>query len=683
MLEVTPHKHRPGYTCPGRRLLFAAAVALGVLAYTLASSAFAQAPQQLGPWRWSGVERIVVIPDIHGAYTELIELLQATNIVDNELHWIGGDAHLVSLGDLLDRGAQSREVMDLLVRLQREAPEHGGRVHVVAGNHEVMNLVGDLRYVSPAEYTAFIDLERAGQRQRAYETFLARRSEALALSFLGGGVTVAERNPEVQRDFDELYPPGYFGHRGGFAPEGYYGSWLLSLPALIVINDTVFVHGGLPAVVASAPIEKLNESYQSDLRRFFELWQQLIDAGVLAQDSIETNLTLAKTALRIADPSSCPRDQRSSCARERGAATDRQRSPSPKVVAALKELLALENSPMFGPRGPLWYRGSVRCKDILELPKLQSALANLKATRVVVGHTPTTDRRVHQLRNDSLIMADTGMLVASYHGRPALLVIEGDILEVQYLHPTERAKPLGPGGNGPYPFSEKQLREALQSAEVLDVETGWLESSSHVQLAYEGMVIDARFFPADNGQSEQRELAAQRLDALLGFDLVPIAVHRAINDKPGVIQLAFRNFLTESKRGRRKIAASGWCPLPPQRQLLEVFDLLIGHEDRSSTSYGYIQPLWDLQASQHSDAFTTVHELSGSTTALEQDLPPGVWQALRTLDEENLTVAIGDQLNDEQITALLARRDAILEIIGYPAASYDPPETAARDDKRP
>ena len=64
----------------------------------------------------------------------------------------GGEAHLVSLGDLLDRGNDSRAVMDLLMRLQEQAQQAGGRVHVVFGNHEQMNLIGDLRYVSADEY---------------------------------------------------------------------------------------------------------------------------------------------------------------------------------------------------------------------------------------------------------------------------------------------------------------------------------------------------------------------------------------------------------------------------------------------------------------------------------------------------------------------------------------------------
>ena len=65
-------------------------------------------------------------------------------------HWAAGRAHVVSLGDLLDRGADSRKVMDLLMRLQGEAAAAGGQLHVVLGNHEAMNLLGDLRYVVPA-----------------------------------------------------------------------------------------------------------------------------------------------------------------------------------------------------------------------------------------------------------------------------------------------------------------------------------------------------------------------------------------------------------------------------------------------------------------------------------------------------------------------------------------------------
>ena len=140
---------------------------------------------------------MVVVPDIHGAYPELTELLKASGVVNESLQWIAGETHLVSLGDLLDRGAESRKVMELLMRLQAEALNQGGRVHVVAGNHEIMNLVGDLRYVAAAEFAAFADIESADQRQDAYQDFLGQRSEAIALGFLGGGPGAAERDPKT------------------------------------------------------------------------------------------------------------------------------------------------------------------------------------------------------------------------------------------------------------------------------------------------------------------------------------------------------------------------------------------------------------------------------------------------------------------------------------------------------
>jgi hypothetical protein len=128
-------------------------------------------------WRWEGIQRVVVIPDIHGAYPEFVRLLQATSIVDDSLSWSGGTSHLVSLGDLLDRGAESRKVMDLLMRLQSESLEAGGYVHVVAGNHELMNLIGDLRYVSKEEYGAFAADESDAMRDAEFEKF-RRKTES-------------------------------------------------------------------------------------------------------------------------------------------------------------------------------------------------------------------------------------------------------------------------------------------------------------------------------------------------------------------------------------------------------------------------------------------------------------------------------------------------------------------------
>src|SRR5712692_6201985 len=68
-----------------------------------------------------GVERIVAVGDVHGAYEPLVEILRAAGILDRRLRWAGGRAHLVQTGDILDRGPDSRKALDLLRRLEDDA----------------------------------------------------------------------------------------------------------------------------------------------------------------------------------------------------------------------------------------------------------------------------------------------------------------------------------------------------------------------------------------------------------------------------------------------------------------------------------------------------------------------------------------------------------------------------------
>ena len=180
--------------------------------------------------------QVYAVGDVHGAYEALIELLQANRLIDKNNHWTGGKAHLVSLGDLLDRGPRSRDVMDLFRRLQSEAVAAGGRVHVLMGNHEVMNLTGDLRDVSEAEFAAFA--ETAGESAVSDEP----------------QVTGVERLPR-----------GYAEHRGAFAPDGEYGRWLMGLPLMIKVNDTVFAHGGLSPLLAAQSLADVNAAASREL----------------------------------------------------------------------------------------------------------------------------------------------------------------------------------------------------------------------------------------------------------------------------------------------------------------------------------------------------------------------------------------------------------------------------------
>src|SRR6516225_11795598 len=107
------------------------------------------------PCEIDGIERIVAVGDVHGAYDRFVAILRTAGVIDEQLHWAAGKTHLVQLGDVVDRGPDSRKALDLLRRLEAEAPPAGGQVHALLGNHEVARMLGDFRLVTPGEYAAF------------------------------------------------------------------------------------------------------------------------------------------------------------------------------------------------------------------------------------------------------------------------------------------------------------------------------------------------------------------------------------------------------------------------------------------------------------------------------------------------------------------------------------------------
>src|SRR5688572_18081852 len=114
--------------------------------------------------------RIVAVGDVHGAGPNLAQILQAAGLIDAKQKWIGGTARLVQTGDILDRGADVRAAYDLLMRLEGEARRTGGRVDVLFGNHEGMNVLHDFRDVSAEAMGRFTGGRSDDRLQKAFES---------------------------------------------------------------------------------------------------------------------------------------------------------------------------------------------------------------------------------------------------------------------------------------------------------------------------------------------------------------------------------------------------------------------------------------------------------------------------------------------------------------------------------
>jgi len=223
------------------------------------ASAPAPAHAQGSQAQWSGVERIVVIGDLEGAYEKYLDMLRTAQLIDARGNWIGGRAHLVQLGDIPDRGPNSRAIMDHLMRLERQAERAGGRVHALIGNHEAMNVEGDLRYVHPGEYAAFATRNSTRVREQFYQRYIDHtRSNPPP----GGLPTIDEA---FRQRFDAEHPLGWVEHRQAWAPTGAYGRWVAGHNTVIRINDTLFLHAGLGPSFSAADRAAMNRAVQAAL----------------------------------------------------------------------------------------------------------------------------------------------------------------------------------------------------------------------------------------------------------------------------------------------------------------------------------------------------------------------------------------------------------------------------------
>jgi hypothetical protein len=204
-------------------------------------------------------ERVVAVGDVHGAYDSFVAILKAAQLIDTRERWTGGRAVFVQTGDVLDRGADSRKALDLLRRLERDAARAGGRVVPLLGNHELMRLLGDWRYVSAGELSAF----RRGDSEELRELVYQRALEANKSRATAAGQTFDE--VDYRARFLKEVPLGFLEMRQAFDVKGDYGAWMRARPAIAMVNGVAFLHGGVSEKVAPLGCDGINSAVAKEL----------------------------------------------------------------------------------------------------------------------------------------------------------------------------------------------------------------------------------------------------------------------------------------------------------------------------------------------------------------------------------------------------------------------------------
>ncbi len=351
--------------------------------------------------------RIVAIGDIHGAFNGVRSILRETELIDDGDRWIGGAAILVQTGDFLDRGPGATRVAELLMDLQAQATEAGGEVVVLLGNHEILNLVGDLRDVTKHILRNLVDahsekrLEVSCNTYAAYYRKIAQRRQQ----------KVPKRRELLDRCYAEqqLGLPEYLREIG---PEGRIGRWIRSLPVAVEIGGVVFIHGGVSPGFAGRSLEEINREVRREIESFDRVRSYLFDQGLILPTS-----GLAQVV---------------NLARQVVAAVAAGTGDYPHL-ASFEHLTDAANWLILRQDGPLWFRGYGSWSTEEGGTQLPAILDPLGASHFVVAHTPQKTRSINPRFDSRVFLIDTGMLTSVYNGRPSALEIEDGRFTAVYV----------------------------------------------------------------------------------------------------------------------------------------------------------------------------------------------------------------------------------------------------------
>jgi hypothetical protein len=348
--------------------------------------------------------RIVAVGDVHGAGTAFVSILQKAGLIDADRRWSGGTTILVQTGDLLDRGQEVRQVIDLLMALESQASAAGGKVQSLLGNHEVMNLLGETRDVAPEVFQQFADSRSESRREEAYQ----------AASKLNGNT------PLDKGQWMTAHPLGYLEYREAFTPAGAYGKWLRSKPIIAEVDDSVFMHGGINSEFTTDSVDNINKRVRRELSEFDDGFKWL------QQHNLALPFYTLQEVVKVAH------DELTRLEAKR-----KTQSLSDDDITAAKALLPILNidsSALLNANGPLWFRGYSTWTDQEGAEKMPALLKKYKVKRFVTAHTPQPGGQIKSRFGDTLYLIDTGMLDGKFYpgGKASALEITGDTVKEIY-----------------------------------------------------------------------------------------------------------------------------------------------------------------------------------------------------------------------------------------------------------
>jgi len=212
------------------------------------------------PSRDNTTPKIIAVGDIHGDHAAYKAILKDAALINDKGDWTGGDTIFVQTGDIADRGPDTRQILEHLRQLQKQASKAGGQVVTLLGNHEAMNMTGDLRYVHAGEYAAFENKKSNRLREQAYKA----NKKNIELFYLQQDSSLTPE--DIKTKWLDTLPLGRIEHQKAWSPRGELGKWIVKNKAVAMVAGNLFVHGGLSEKYTSYDIRDMNKAAQKALK---------------------------------------------------------------------------------------------------------------------------------------------------------------------------------------------------------------------------------------------------------------------------------------------------------------------------------------------------------------------------------------------------------------------------------
>jgi len=560
------------------------------------------------PCAWNGVTRIVAVGDLHGDYDDFLKILLGTGIVTEDLAWAGGTAHLVQTGDILDRGTGAKKIFDLLMRLEKEAAAAGGMVHVLLGNHEEMTLTGIVfdypDYVTVGQFISFLPSSYRSKKEKELRKSLGGSAGEKAEEFWRAVMKTATGRRQYIEGFHSTY-----------------GAWLLRKNAVIRINDTIFVHGGISEKYSSWKIETINALLRKELGIFVER-HRMFPTGRLPF--------------------------------------------VPRIV--------------YDPSGPLWFREHALQADDAIRGDFDRVMKNLGARHMVIAHTyyrgdglsPLVAPGYMSRFEGRLWIIDTGISEA-FGGVNSALIIDDGMFGLWTDEGRIEAAPVPGTGKPPEAdipgAGEKYLRTARIDSVVRGTERGRTEPWTVVLDGAEGVrravfrYVDRRR-PSPLPDSWRYEMAAYELDKLIGLGIVPATVEREVAGLKGSLQAYIEGALSGTERIRRDYQPPDPGAFEERLAAIRAFCLLVNDACENFDDTFVERASGRVFRVDFSEAFGPSSVLSPGCDV--RACPDSLAGKLRGIGRDLLDRTLSRFLNKEELNALALRKDLLIRLLEEP-----------------